>query len=114
MSNIYEIIDSLNLEEAESHKLQIYLIKNPKEEERLFLALKSTYKTKEDKRSLMKDFFNTIPGMLDKIFAVIILYTVCDATTKPFFFLYHVHVDLDEHYGKSLFSKACCVCADEM
>ncbi|CAG8456509.1 1378_t:CDS:10 [Funneliformis caledonium] len=59
MSNIYEIIDSLDLKE-EANKLQIYLIKNPKEEEKLLLALKSTYKTKEDKRSLMKDFLNTI------------------------------------------------------
>ncbi|CAG8446398.1 6099_t:CDS:2 [Funneliformis mosseae] len=63
---IFRTLDSctnhaINLDlKEEANKLQIYLIKNPKEEEKLLLALKSTYKTKEDKRSLMKYFLNTI------------------------------------------------------
>jgi len=82
MSNIYEIIDSLDLKE-EDNKLQIYLIKNPKEEKSLLSALTSLHKTEESKRNLLKGFLHTIPGMLDKIFVVT---TVCDAITNPFLF----------------------------
>ncbi|GBC01323.1 hypothetical protein RclHR1_04140008 [Rhizophagus clarus] len=60
MSNIYEIIDSLELEREEANKLQIYLIKNPEEEKRLLLALQSRHKTKEVQQSLLKSFLNVM------------------------------------------------------
>ncbi|CAG8462536.1 5574_t:CDS:2 [Funneliformis caledonium] len=61
MSNIYKIIDNLDLEQAEANKLKIYLIKNHEMKEELFAALTSSYQTKEVQQSLIKDFFNTIP-----------------------------------------------------
>ncbi|CAG8583644.1 13206_t:CDS:2 [Funneliformis caledonium] len=98
MSDIYEIINSLGLEEAEANKLKIYLITNHETRKELTSALAVSCGTEESKRNLLKDFLHNIPGMLDKIFA---LYTVCDAITKPFFVLYHVPVDLDEHQART-------------
>jgi len=86
MSNIYEVIDRFGIEEAQKNKLKIYLMKNREVREELFSALQSP-QTKESKKSLLEDFLKTIPGMLDKIFAVT---TICDAMIKPFFVLYHV------------------------
>ncbi|CAG8528741.1 5517_t:CDS:2 [Funneliformis caledonium] len=62
MSNVYEIIDSFDIEQSEANKLEIYLIKNHEMEEVLFSALTSSYQTKEDQQSLLKDFINTIPS----------------------------------------------------
>ncbi|RIA90064.1 hypothetical protein C1645_823920 [Glomus cerebriforme] len=61
MSNIYEIIDSLDLEQAEVNKLKIYLIKNREMKEELFSALTSSYQTKEVQQILLKEFLETIP-----------------------------------------------------
>ena len=58
MPNIYEIIDSLNLEEAEVHKIQINLINNPEKEERLLFAL--TNKNEDGKMRFLKSFLKTI------------------------------------------------------
>ncbi|CAI2200779.1 191_t:CDS:2, partial [Funneliformis geosporum] len=60
MSNIYEIIDSTGLEEAQANKLKINLMKNHDVKEELFSALKSSYQTKESKMSLLKDFIKNI------------------------------------------------------
>ncbi|CAB5365871.1 unnamed protein product [Rhizophagus irregularis] len=59
MSNIYEIIDSLNLGEAETHKIQINLINNPEKEERLLFAL--TNKNNDAKTRFLESFLETIP-----------------------------------------------------
>jgi predicted DNA-binding protein YlxM (UPF0122 family) len=64
MSNIYEIIDSTGLEEAQANKLKIHLMKNHDVKEELFSALKSSYQTKESRMNLLKDFFKNISGML--------------------------------------------------
>ncbi|CAI2197576.1 14524_t:CDS:2, partial [Funneliformis geosporum] len=63
MSNIYEIIDSTGLEEAQANKLKINLMKNHDVKEELFSALKSSYQTKESKMSLLKDFIKNISVM---------------------------------------------------
>ena len=75
MSNIYEVIDRFGIEEAQKNKLKIYLMKNREVREELFSALQSP-QTKESKMSLLEDFLKTIPGMLDKIFAVILFVTL--------------------------------------
>ena len=82
ISELYKIINSLELKGEEMDKLQIYLIKNYEEEERLFLTLKR-YKTKESQQRFLKSFLKSIHSMLDKIFVIII---VCDTMTKSFFF----------------------------
>jgi hypothetical protein len=97
MSQIYEIIDSLNLEEKKTNKIQINLINNPEKEERLLLALKN--KTDDAKKRFLESFLETIPGMLDKISAVILFVTL---RLNFFFVLYHVPVNLDERLGKPL------------
>ncbi|RIA95564.1 hypothetical protein C1645_733949 [Glomus cerebriforme] len=59
MLNIYEIIESLGLEQAKEDKLQTYLIKNQKEREELYSALISR-KTNESKLSLLKCFLDNM------------------------------------------------------
>ncbi|PKY60306.1 hypothetical protein RhiirA4_483874 [Rhizophagus irregularis] len=61
MSNIYEIIDSLNLKEAETHKIQINLINNPEKEERLLFTL--TNKNNNAKMGFLESFLETIPDI---------------------------------------------------
>ena len=77
MSNIsiYEIINSLELEEKEVHKLQIYLINNQEKKDNLLLTLTS-HKTKAPKQKFLRNFLNIISGMLDKIFAIILFVTL--------------------------------------
>lgn len=74
MSNIYEIIDSLNLGQAETYKIQINLINNPEKVDNLLLAL--TNKTDKAKTKFLESFLKAIPGMLDKISAAILFVTL--------------------------------------
>lgn len=64
MSSIFKIIDSLNLREAEAHKIQINLISNPEKEEKLLLVFSN--KNDDAKMRFLKSFLKTLPGILDK------------------------------------------------
>jgi len=103
MPTIFEIVDTFDLKQAEANKLKIYLIKNQEQENRLLSALASC-KTKESKQSLLKDFLSTMSGMLSNNF-IKCRYTVCDATTKPFFCSLSRAYGLDKHQGKPLLGQ---------
>ncbi|PKK55392.1 hypothetical protein RhiirC2_764636, partial [Rhizophagus irregularis] len=89
MSNIYEVIDSL-LEEEDAHKLQFYLIKNQEAKNDLLSSLISPHKKEESKKRFLKNFLNSIPGMLDKIFAFILFVTL-----RLNFFLFFITLTVD-------------------
>ncbi|CAI2193953.1 2999_t:CDS:1, partial [Funneliformis geosporum] len=60
MSDIYEIVNNLGLDEAEANKLKIYLIKNHEIRKELNSALAVSCGTEESKRNLLKDFLRNI------------------------------------------------------
>ena len=68
MSDIYEIINNLGLDEAEANKIKIYLITNHETRRELNSALAVSCKTEDSKRNLLKDFFRNISGMLSNNF----------------------------------------------
>src|SRR3954467_2912104 len=100
MLNIYEIIESLGLEQAKEDKLQTYLIKNQKEREELYSALISR-KTNESKLSLLESFFDNMSGMLSNNF-IKYLPLLLSVTLRQYLFFVDNLTQLDEHQGKPL------------
>ncbi|GBC08180.1 hypothetical protein RclHR1_07950007 [Rhizophagus clarus] len=64
MTNIYDIIDSLNLGEAKTDKIKINLINNHEKEGRLLLALAN--KNDDAKMRFLEGFLKDIPGPTKK------------------------------------------------
>ncbi|RIA83740.1 hypothetical protein C1645_833318 [Glomus cerebriforme] len=60
MSNIFEIIDSLELPQEDSNKIQAYLVTRSEDRTVLYSALKSSHKSDEDRVYLLKEFLKDI------------------------------------------------------